>query len=237
MVDDIRKHGCHDVLWCYPFEREVSNVVSIPTNQLNNEVTYSEYFLRVLFTKTFKTVKLDQDGLTPASRALIEVHEFLQPSSSSLCLELMNTSTVYKEWHESCVIVVPSQDAVRSLWKLIPIMKPGFCLNIMKRKRILVGRKRGVDSKIQESIDTYLKLYWSLHGGFIDEFLPFFSTSVQEFFSLLLNDIVYRLNDSVVIQPESEVQSHSWTWKAKLKQLFVRKFQGCKHFFSEQNTT
>ena len=43
-------------------------MVSIPTNQLNNEVTYSEYFSRVLFTKTLKTVQLDQDGLTLASR-------------------------------------------------------------------------------------------------------------------------------------------------------------------------
>lgn len=203
-------------------------MVSIPTNQLNNEVTYSEYFSRVLFTKTLKIVQLDQDGLTPASRALVEVHKFLQPSSSSLRLELMNTSTVCREWHESCVIVVPSQDTARSLWKLIPIMKPGFCLNIRKRKGISVGRKRGMDSKIEESTDTYLKLYWSLHGGFIDELHPFFSTSVQEFSSLLLNGIVYRLNDSVVIQPESEVQSHSWTWKAKLKQFFVHEFQGCK---------
>ena len=67
-------------------------------------------------------------------------------------------------------------------------MKPGFCLNIMKRKEILVGRKRGVDFKIQESIDTYLKSYWSLHGGFIDEFLPFFSTSIQEFSSLFVHE-------------------------------------------------
>jgi hypothetical protein len=90
----------------------------------------------------------------------------------------MNTSTVCREWHESCVIVVPSQDAARSLWKLIPTMKPGFCLNIMKRKGILVGRKRGVDSKIQESTYTYLNSYWSLHGGFIDELLHFFSTFI-----------------------------------------------------------
>ena len=69
-------------------------MVSIPTNQLNNEVIYSEYFSKFLFTKSLKTVQLDQNGLTPTSRALTEVHKFLQPSSSSLCLELMNTSTV-----------------------------------------------------------------------------------------------------------------------------------------------
>ena len=46
-----------------------------------------------------------------------------------------------------------------------------------------------------------------------------------------MNGIVYRLNDSVVIQPESEVQSHSWTWKAILKQIFVHEFQGCKQSF------
>jgi hypothetical protein len=58
LFDDIRRHGCQYVFWCYPFEREVSNVVSIPTNQLNNEVTYSEYFSRVLFTKHSKLSNL-----------------------------------------------------------------------------------------------------------------------------------------------------------------------------------
>ena len=38
------RHGCHDVFWCYPFEREVSNFVNIRSNQLNSEVTLVIFF-------------------------------------------------------------------------------------------------------------------------------------------------------------------------------------------------
>jgi len=23
LVDDVERHGCHDIFWCYPFEREI----------------------------------------------------------------------------------------------------------------------------------------------------------------------------------------------------------------------
>jgi hypothetical protein len=29
ILDNVVRHGCHDVFWCYPFEREISNFVNI----------------------------------------------------------------------------------------------------------------------------------------------------------------------------------------------------------------
>jgi hypothetical protein len=55
-------------------------------------------------------------------------------------------------------------------------------------------------------------------------FFIFLVLSFKSFLLYYLNGIVYRLNDSVVIQPEYEVQSHSWTWKAKLKNMIFNSF-------------
>ena len=46
LLDDVVRHGCHDVFWCYPFKREVSKFMNIRSNQINSEVTYNEYFSR-----------------------------------------------------------------------------------------------------------------------------------------------------------------------------------------------
>lgn len=78
ILDDVVRHGCHDVLWCNPFEREVSNFVNIQSNQINSEVTYNEYFLRHWLTKMHRAMQLDRDGLFPGSRALVTIHEYLQ---------------------------------------------------------------------------------------------------------------------------------------------------------------
>ncbi len=64
LLDDLKKHGCHDVYWCYAFEREVSQVVNIAANQLNSEVTYNNYYARLCFTMVHKVVHIDHDGLS-----------------------------------------------------------------------------------------------------------------------------------------------------------------------------
>jgi hypothetical protein len=46
LVDDVERHGCHDIFWCYPFEREISRVVNISSNQKTSEVTYTDYYAR-----------------------------------------------------------------------------------------------------------------------------------------------------------------------------------------------
>ena len=54
LLDDSLRHSGHDIFWCYSFEREVSNVINIPSNQVNSEVTYNNYFSRNWFTKIYK---------------------------------------------------------------------------------------------------------------------------------------------------------------------------------------
>lgn len=115
ILDDVVRHGCHDVLWRYPFEREVSYFVNIRSNQINSEVTYSEYFSRYWCTKMHKVVQLDRDGLLHDSRALATIHEYLQITGNAQHIQLLGTRTICEQWHKSCVIAVPSQDVARSI--------------------------------------------------------------------------------------------------------------------------
>ncbi len=78
LVDDVERHGCHDIFWYYPFKREISRVVNISSNQKTSEVTYTSYYARQFFTKIHRAMQLDNDGLFLGGRALKEVHKYLQ---------------------------------------------------------------------------------------------------------------------------------------------------------------
>jgi len=153
-------------------------VINIPSNQVNSEVTYNNYFSRYSFTKIYKSIQVDGDGLFPGCRALVHVHKYLQPSTNAQRSELLCSSLICEQWHASCIIVTPSQDVARALWKLIPTMRPCFCKELMKKKGILIGQKKCLDSKVLETERLYLQTYWSLHAGFIEDLLPFFSASI-----------------------------------------------------------
>ena len=56
ILDNVVRRGCHDVFWCYPFERDVSNFVNIRSNQINSEITYSKYFSRHWCTKIYRAM-------------------------------------------------------------------------------------------------------------------------------------------------------------------------------------
>jgi hypothetical protein len=104
---DVEMHGCHDIFWCYPFEREISRVVNISSNQKTSEVTYTGYYARQIFTKIHRAMQLDNDGLFLGGRALKEVHKYFQlPIDVYRVMD--QDLTVFEQWHEECVVVVPS---------------------------------------------------------------------------------------------------------------------------------
>ncbi len=63
LVDDVERHDCHDIFWCYPFEKEISRVVDISSNQKTSEVTYTSYYAKWIFTKIHRAMQLDNDSL------------------------------------------------------------------------------------------------------------------------------------------------------------------------------
>ena len=110
-------------------------------------------------------------------------------------------------------------------------MRLCICKDLIKKKGIIIGWKKGMDSGISKTRISYLETYWSLHVGFSQDLLPFFSTSIQVFPYLLLHGQVYRTNDLVVIEPDVGSFDHSRTWKAKVIEFFVHYFYGLTQVF------
>jgi len=105
----MKKHGCHNLHWCYPFEREVSKVVKISSNQLNSEVTYNNYYVRLCFAMVHKVVHIDHDELFLAPNFKKKMHHHLQLSMDMH--HVMGANCMMCEaWHQNCIMMVPSQD-------------------------------------------------------------------------------------------------------------------------------
>lgn len=77
MLDDVLRHGPHDLYWCYRFERNVSSYKSVKTNLKQSEVTYSKYEARLAFRIAREMEAKDGDNLYPPQRAVLEAHKHL----------------------------------------------------------------------------------------------------------------------------------------------------------------
>jgi hypothetical protein len=130
LVDDVERHGCHDIFWCYPFEREISRVVNISSNQKTSEVTYTGYYAKQIFTKIHRAMRLDNDGLFLGGRALKEVHIYLElPIGVHRVMD--QDLIVCEQWHEKCVVVVPSQEIARAVSKLVQWLPTCSCKQVL----------------------------------------------------------------------------------------------------------
>ena len=77
MLDDVVRHGPHDLYWCYRFERSVSSYKRVKTNLKQSELTYFHYEARLAFLSIRELKQKDTDNLYPPQRAMLEVHGHL----------------------------------------------------------------------------------------------------------------------------------------------------------------
>lgn len=70
LFKDIVRHGSHNILWCYEFERDVAQYKKITSNHKINDISYTSFYLRRCFTTTHINIQRDEDGLLPDSRGL-----------------------------------------------------------------------------------------------------------------------------------------------------------------------
>ena len=77
MLDNVVRHGPHDLHWCYHFERSVSSYKSIKTNQKLSEVKYCKYEARVAYRTARDCTAKENDNLYPPQRAIEEIHKHL----------------------------------------------------------------------------------------------------------------------------------------------------------------
>lgn len=82
LLDDILRHGSHDIFWCFQHERKVSSYLNIKTNKKENELTYAAYHARISYSSLYKQKHTDLDLLFPPQRAIHVLHKNLKISTS-----------------------------------------------------------------------------------------------------------------------------------------------------------
>ena len=81
MLDDVVRHGPHELYWCYHFERRVSSYKNIKTNQKLSEVTYCKYEARSACRTAMESIAEDKNNFYPPQRAMLEIHKQLLTSN------------------------------------------------------------------------------------------------------------------------------------------------------------
>ena len=233
LLDDIMRHGCHDIYWCYAFERQVSNYMAIPTNQKSMEVSYLKYFKRYFFTKTFSYIKMDKDGMFPHQRALHAVHKSLFTSRQVYTPEIEVMSSTCDVWHGDRVIVVYSQEKARNLAKVIFNLESCTCKSLIAEKGICVGPRCPVVKQATLMMAMYLEEFWRAQGVLNNENSSFLNLDLYKISFVLLQGVEYRVNDLVVVEPDLGNTDHSWTWKGKILGFYIHKLQGKMQVFFE----
>lgn len=66
--------------------------------------------------------------------------------------------------HEECVLVVPSQDLAKTMWKTLPSLPNCPCWDLILRKGISIGWKLGNRRRVMHSMRMYLESYWKNMG-------------------------------------------------------------------------
>lgn len=123
LLDDIVRHGCHDVYWSYSFERQVATYMGISTNQKLNEVSYINFFVHRSFTLAYSCLQEDHDGLLLHQK---DLHTHLQCSRDYYRPPIRNPLEC-DEWHVCCSIVARSQDMAMKFSKLLSKVNPCEC--------------------------------------------------------------------------------------------------------------
>lgn len=104
MLDDVVRHGPHDLYWCYRFERSVSSYKSIKTNQKLSEVTYCKYEARIAYRIARESIAKENDNLYPPQKAIQEIHEHLL--TVNFCPGQIQTGKeIQRDHHEKASIV------------------------------------------------------------------------------------------------------------------------------------
>jgi hypothetical protein len=100
-------------------------------------------------------MQLDNDGLFLGGKALKEVHKYLQlPTNVHRVMD--QDLIVCEQWHERCVMVVPSQEIIQAVSKLVHWLPTCSFKQVLLQKGIIMGRKIGIKAAISENTILYL---------------------------------------------------------------------------------
>ncbi|MCO5594524.1 hypothetical protein L7F22_048556 [Adiantum nelumboides] len=225
ILDDIIRHGSHDVTWCFSHERNVSGYLSIRTNNKSNELSYSKFHSRILCTQLYKQLHLEKDGLTSSTRDMLVVHScLLLPEGVSY----VERETCF-EAHKNCAFHTSSEKKANEVWDACHRATPCQCLTMMSRKGVLVGPKRPklLDLnavEVKGMIDFWLKK--DVHLFSFDDIQP----TARFYSKVFLNNVKYSTGEFIVFQ-SSLLSENQEIFRGCLKKIFAHEQRGNVNVF------
>lgn len=220
ILDDVYRHGSHDVYWCYDFERKVSTYVNISTNNKSNEISYSQFFRRKVFISTFESIQMDKDGLLPPRRMLGHFHAFLVlPDGYALQTD---HSLECFPFHRRGIFEVSSISKAKEIWKTYLAHKCGYpCEEIMLTKGIAITKKRKQWRAPTEEEIQYAEHFWQIergHGYF---------EQITIYNKVLFGGEIYAIGDHVVVRTDdTNEENNVGHWKAQVASFFAMQKNG-----------
>lgn len=222
ILDDILRHGSHDVIWCYIFERMVAIYANIKTNHKDHEISFVNFQRRSLFTWIFGQLQVDRDRLLPPQRALLELHKSL------ICPEgyVADKESYFgcPTWHKHGLLKVSSMDKAKELWSLSKCVDThSLCLTIIEKKGIIIGSKK----------PTYRDTSNEERRFFI-HYLSHNILRVGVHQKVMFKGVIYQIGDNVVVSCDTgrtPIMSVGH-WKAHINSFFSVQHEGeLKLFF------
>lgn len=105
------------------------------------------------------------------------MHHHLQLSTD--VHHMMGANCIMCEpWHQNCIVLVSFQDGVQVIWKLIQWFPHCECKDMIMKKGIIVGKKKGPMMTLLEDKRLYLQHFWSSFGLMTYENAPLFHDSM-----------------------------------------------------------
>lgn len=221
ILDDVWRHGSHDGTWCFDHERNVSGYLSISTNNRSNELSYSKFHSRILFTRMWKHIVLERDGITSYMRDMVFIHKCLMlPEGYTL-----GNGDTCCDIHAKCIFHTTSKKKAYDLWNTCLRLHPCACQRMIQAKGVLMGQKNPKSSLLDVVEREGLRDFWIkryAHTFSIDQIHSnaFFYTKV------FVNGIKYTLGEFVVLQCSSWHDREETTYRGCLRKIFAHQQRG-----------
>ncbi|MCO5569490.1 hypothetical protein L7F22_023203 [Adiantum nelumboides] len=215
LLDDVLRHGLHDRFWCYIFERLVKAYSSIKTNNLNNEASFVQFYLRSGFTRVFQALQKDLDGLLPSDRLIQELHASLNlPYTIS---QQCGNMDICVPSHKRGISVVSSVEKAKSIWSSFLTHgenKP--CLDTLVNKGIAISTKRLTYREADANEVQYLKSFWAIDSD------SYQINNLTVYNKVFFKGEVYKVGEYVVVKVDGRAAPSHYRghWKARIKSIF-----------------
>lgn len=225
ILDDVTRHGSHDVTWCFSHERNVSGYLSISTNNKSNELSYSKYHSRVLCTRLYKQLHLEKDGLSSSTRDMLFIHSCLVLPEG----KIYGPRNICCTLHEKSSFHTTSEKKAKEVWDACLRLAPCACHTMVQSKGVLVGPKRPKPMELSYAEKVGIISIWNTkasHAFTMQQIRP----SAYFYSKVFFANVKYTLGEYVVTQCMSPChgssQHVSSILKGRLTKFFSHEQEG-----------